>query len=206
MLGQRGKAWLVAIIGLLFLAVWPGMNNAVAAPASNSWPTWISPVASNISQSPMETQLFADKPSGDDSRLIWSGRSPLAGLLPGADDQGTVLRFSHDVELRVSFLYNSDKTGLRPENPVQSPLLFKYSMDYALLPNLRVGLSGFLYHPKTDEGAYFQKRFGDMVMGFGPGIKYDLGRWSFTFQSQVDTGNQDRKEGFQNWFRVWYAF
>ncbi|MDI6853558.1 MAG: transporter [Deltaproteobacteria bacterium] len=201
MLGQRGKTWLVAIIGLLSLAVWPGLSNA-----STSWPTWISPVAADISQSPMEAQLFGDKPSDKDSHLIWSGKAPFGGLLTGPADDDAVLRFSHDVEVRISFLYNGDKTNFRPEIPVQSPLLFKYSMDYALLPNLRVGLSGFLYHPKTDDASYFQKRYGDMVMGFGPGIKYDLGRWSFTFQSQVDTGNSDRKEGFQNWFRVWYAF
>jgi hypothetical protein len=205
MLGQRGKTWLVAIIGLLFLVMWPGLSNAGASSAS-TWPTWISPVYTDISQSPMEAQLFGEKPSGDDSHLIWAGKSPLAGLLPGLDDDSTILKFPHDVEVRISFLYNGDKAALRPENSLQSPLLFKYSMDYALLPNLRVGLSGFLYHPKSEEGSYFKKRFGDMVMGFGPGIKYDLGRWSFTFQSQVNTGNQDQKEGFQNWFRVWYAF
>ena len=44
-------------------------------------------------------------------------------------------------------------------------------------------------------------------MGLGPGIKYDLGRWSFLVKSQMETGNRDqRADGLQNWFRVWYAF
>lgn len=204
MLGQRGKAWLVAIIWLLFLVMAPGMCGA-APPSESSWPTWIAPVAVT-SPSSMEAQLLGEKPFGSDSQVIWTGKSPLAGILPELADGGTILRFPDNMELRISFLYNGDQAPLRPENPVQSYLLFKYSMDYALLPNLRVGLSGFLYHPKSDDGSYFQKRVGDMVMGFGPGIKYDLGRWSFTFQSQMNTGNRDRKEGFQNWFRVWYAF
>ncbi|MBW1990560.1 MAG: hypothetical protein JRI59_00220 [Deltaproteobacteria bacterium] len=109
------------------------------------------------------------------------------------------------MELRISFLYHKDQTTLNPPRPIRSYLLFKYSMDYALLPNLRVGLSGFLYHP-PEEGLYFRQRYGDTVVGFGPGIKYDLGRWSFTFQSQLNSGSQTRREGFQNWFRVWYAF
>jgi hypothetical protein len=205
MLGQRGKTWLVMIFWLLCLALTPGLSSA-AAPEH---PTWILPISADTSPSPMEAQLLGDKPFSKDSQLLWTGKSPLAELLPGlleSPDDGSVLKFPHNVELRISFLYNGDKTALSQERPVQSHLLFKYSMDYAVLPNLRVGLSGFLYHPKSEEGSYFQKRFGDVVMGFGPGVKYDLGRWSFTFQSQVDTGNRDRRDGFQNWFRVWYAF
>jgi hypothetical protein len=41
-------------------------------------------------------------------------------------------------------------------------------------------------------------------MGFGPGIQYDLGRWSFMLRSQVESN--PRGEDLQNWFRVWYAF
>lgn len=205
MLGQRGKTWLVTSLWLLCLVITPGFISA-ATPhhSTSSWPTWISPISTETS--PMEAQLLGDKPYSRDSLLLWTSRSPLAEILPGlGESEGTVLRFPHDVELRISFLYNGDKTALSQERPIQSHLLFKYSMDYSLLPNLRVGLSGFLYHP-SEERMYFQRRYGDMVMGFGPGIKYDLGRWSFTFQSQVNTGNRDRREGFQNWFRVWYAF
>jgi hypothetical protein len=47
--------------------------------------------------------------------------------------------------------------------------------------------------------------FGGRVMGLGPGLKYDLGRWSFVMKSQVETGARDRTD-LQNWFRAWYAF
>ena len=205
MLGPRGKTWLVTILGLFCLALMPGLSSA-AAPDR---PTWILPISADTSSSSMEAQLLGDKPFDKDSQLLWTGKAPLAELLPGlmeGQDDGSALSFPQNLELRISFLYNGDKNARAQDRLVQSHLLFKYSMDYAVLPNLRVGLSGFLYHPKNDEGSYFQRRFGDMVMGFGPGVKYDLGRWSFTFQSQVDTGSRDRREGFQNWFRVWYAF
>lgn len=204
MLGQRGKTWLVMIFWLLCLALAPGRSSA--APPEHH--TWILPISADTSASPMEAQLLGDKPFGKDPQLLWTGKSPLAELLPGLmeSQDDAARKFPQNVELRISFLYNGDKTALAQDRPFQSHLLFKYSMDYPVLPNLRVGLSGFLYHPKGEEGAYFQKRFGDMVMGFGPGVKYDLGRWSFTFQSQMDTGSRDRKDGFQNWLRVWYAF
>ncbi len=206
MLGQRGKAWLVASFWLLFLAMMPGWSNAaVTANPSNFWPGWIAPVSAGSSQSSLEAQLLGERPVNKNTQTFCSS---LAEILPGLAESGadgTALRFPHNLELRISFLYNGDQTALPAERPIQSHLLFKYSMDYALLPNLRVGLSGFLFHPMEDK-AYFQRRYGDTVMGLGPGVKYDLGRWSFTFQSQVDTGDRNRKEGLQNWFRVWYAF
>jgi hypothetical protein len=56
------------------------------------------------------------------------------------------------------------------------------------------------------DSRYFQRRYGDVTMGLGPGVRYDLGRWSLTLQSQYGTKSRDQKEGLQNWFRVWYAF
>jgi hypothetical protein len=46
-------------------------------------------------------------------------------------------------------------------------------------------------------------------MGWGPALKYDLGRFSFTFQSQVSQAEKARPEDtkdVQSWFRVFYAF
>jgi len=40
----------------------------------------------------------------------------------------------------------------------------------------------------------------------GPGLKYDLGRWSFIIKTQMETGDRDRGDNLQNWLRVWYAF
>jgi hypothetical protein len=205
MLGQRGKAWRVAIIWLLILVGMPGWGNAAICENQKAfWPGWSAPLAVETFPSALEAQLLGDRPADKNPSQFGSS---LAEILPGLAEShgnGSTLRFLRNVELRISFLYNGDRTG--PERPIQSHLLFKYSMDYAVLPNLRVGLSGFLFHPCADEKTYFQRRFGDTVLGFGPGVKYDLGRWSFTFQSQVDTGDRDRREGFQNWFRVWYAF
>ncbi len=116
-------------------------------------------------------------------------------------------QFSPAAELRVSFLYNQDQTsGQSPMGPA-SHLLFRYSMDYCIMPTLKVGMSGYLYKPPTD---YFSWRnnlnFSDPVYGIGPGVKYDLGRWSFLLRSQLETGTKDRGEALHNWFRVWYAF
>jgi hypothetical protein len=212
MLGPRGKTWLVTILWVLCLALAPGLGNAGATPnVLNSCPTWMAPfftISAETPQSLLEAQLFGEKPSGRNSQLLWAGSAPLSDILPGlgeSADEGGALGLPRNLELRISFLYDRDNAAFSQERPIQSHLLFRYSMDYALLPNLRVGLRGFLYHP-PEEKAFFQRRYGDMVLGFGPGIKYDLGNWSFTFQSQVDTGSRDRRDGFHNWLRVWYAF
>lgn len=116
-------------------------------------------------------------------------------------------QFSPSTELRVSFLYNQDQPpGQSPIGPA-SHLLFRYSLDYCIMPTLKVGMSGYLYKPPTD---YFIWRnnlnFSDPVYGIGPGVKYDLGRWSFLLRSQLESGTKDRGEALHNWFRVWYAF
>jgi hypothetical protein len=79
-------------------------------------------------------------------------------------------------------------------------------MDYRLAPNFKVGLSGYLYYPYPDQPFSLNRPFGEKVMGVGPGVKYDLGRWSFVFKTQMETGTRDRGEDLQNWLRVWYAF
>ena len=78
-------------------------------------------------------------------------------------------------------------------------------MDYCLLPTLRVGLSGFLYQPPADHLSFLRQQ-NDLVMGWGTRVNYDLGRWSFTFQSQVDKGRSEEGKDIQSWLRVWYAF
>ena len=66
----------------------------------------------------------------------------------------------------------------------------KYAVDYRLLPNLRVGLNSYLYRPAED-GFTFQRPMGNQLLGVGPELKYDLGRWSFLLKSQMETGNRD---------------
>jgi hypothetical protein len=116
-------------------------------------------------------------------------------------------QFNRSAELRVSFLYNQDQpSGQSPLGPT-SQLLFRYTMDYCVMPTLKVGISGYLYKPPSE---YFTWRnnsnFSDPVYGIGPGVQYDLGRWSFLLRSQLEHGAKDRGEALHNWFRVWYAF
>lgn len=116
-------------------------------------------------------------------------------------------QFSRSSELRVSFLYNQDQGAGQSALGPTSHLLFRYSMDYCIMPTLKVGLSGYLYRPATDYFAWRNSlNFNDPTFGFGPGIKYDLGRWSFLLKSQLEPGTKERGEALHNWFRVWYAF
>ncbi len=76
-----------------------------------------------------------------------------------------------------------------------------------LLPNLHVGLNAYLYRPEAGDNLSLSRQFGDRIMGLGPGIKYDLGRWSFLLKTQLETGNRDHgADGMQSSVRVWYAF
>ncbi|MEW6387630.1 MAG: hypothetical protein AB1491_08980 [Thermodesulfobacteriota bacterium] len=193
--------WLLA---LTFLAS-PGL----AAPVS-SGPAYAHggfPLVPVSAQTPMEVQMMGEKPLPSHSSPLWSSHSPLAEISPGlgSDRHGTFFRLPGSLNLRISFLYSGESPALAAESPARPPLLFKYSMDFGVLPNLQVGLSGFLFHPYADNLA-FSRRYGNMAMGWGPGIKYDLGRWSFTLKSQLETGSRERGEDLQNWFRIWYAF
>jgi hypothetical protein len=116
-------------------------------------------------------------------------------------------QFAPSAELRVSFLYNQDQASGQSSIGPASHLLFRYSMDYCIMPTLKVGMSGYLYKPPTDYFAWRNSlNYTDPVYGFGPGIQYDLGRWSFLLRSQLEPGSKDRGEILHNWFRVWYAF
>lgn len=117
------------------------------------------------------------------------------------------VKFPPDLELRVSFLYDLNNLASQSQRSVHSHLLFKYSMDYRVMPNFQVGLTGYLYQQRSPDFLTFRgPRLDDSVMGLGPGVKYDLGRWSFIFQSQLETGTTDRNDSLNNWFRIWYAF
>jgi hypothetical protein len=156
-------------------------------------------------QTPLETQMLGEKPfkvSPSPLRpesLLHS--SPT--LIPDRDG-GATLRLPYDLEMRISVLYQREPGALEPQGRKDATLLFKYAMDYRLLPNLQVGLNGYLY--RAEEGFSFQRPYSERLLGVGPGIKYDLGRWSFLLKSQLETGHKDRGDDLQNWFRVWYAF
>jgi hypothetical protein len=199
-LGHRGKTWLSAVIWLLFLstAFWPAASSA-ASPASFALTDWNLPVLAVVAQTPMEAQMLGEGPTS--SKSVRS-QSYLQEICPGLDKDATV-RLPKN--FRISFRYDSDKPVGAAERLIQSPLLFKYSMDYCPLPNLKVGLSGFLYQPPADHLSLLRKQDG-LVMGWGPSLKYDLGRWGFTFQSQVEKSRPQEDKDIQSWLRVWYAF
>ena len=176
-------------------------------------------------QTPLEFQMLIGasqpvKPSSptiaENSAFLWQGEKVqlmATTELLGSSDYGyhpqasATLKLPHDVELRVSFLYDLKPPASRTGRSVRSYLLFKYSMDYRLMPDLQVGLSGYLYQQRSPDFLTFRgPQIAKPTLGLGPGVKYDLGRWSFLFQSQVETGSRDRDEGINNWFRVWYAF
>ena len=206
MQAKRGIAWLVAVFWLALLVCAPAPGAAGGPPAwkSASGGSWlIIPAAASTS---LETQMLGEKPL-----------KPAAPQLPGAllpetmptlqvhSDSDATLRLPKNLELNISIHYNRQPAPVESPGRGDSSLLMKYSMDYRVLSNLRVGLNGYLYRPSED-GFAFQRPLGRDLMGFGPTLKYDLGRWSFLLKSQVETGNQNRGEDLQNWLRVWYAF
>jgi len=188
-LGHRGKTWLgaVACLILIITVFWPVQGNAEDFGIFNAGMLAVS------AQTPLEAQMLE------------SNTPPASG--PEKDQGGAMLRLPQN--FRISFRYHRDHSGGGSDRLVQSPLLFKYSMDYYLSPNLRVGMSGFLFQPPGDHLSFLRNK-NDLVMGWGPSLKYDLGRWSFAFQGQLERGRErgrpEDDRNIQSWLRVWYAF
>lgn len=201
MRGKWGIAWLTAVIIMVSL-IWAPLPGR----ASDSWQRGALPFLLAGTQSPMEAQMLGAKP--------FQARSVKPNpLIPGSPlkaDQngGTTLKLRGNLDMNISVLYNRDEgepaPALEPQKRSDNSMLMKYSLNYHLLPNLKVGLNAYLYRPDSTDNLAMMRSFGDRVMGMGPGLKYDLGRWSFLVKSQVEAG-RDGKD-MQNWFRVWYAF
>lgn len=197
--------WLGAAVWLLILitAVWPAAASA-ASPAIFVSPNWSASVMAAAAQSPMEAQMLGERPTRSQPL---SPQSYLKEICPNLGPGGKAATLQLPKNFQISFRYNSDKPAAKIEGLAKAPLLFKYSMDYCLLPSLKVGLNGFLYQPPADHLSFLRQN-NDLIMGWGTSLNYDLGRWSFTFQSQVDVDKSRPDEGkdIQSWFRVWYAF
>jgi hypothetical protein len=203
MLGNGGRAWLAAVILSVSLVC-----AAMPAQAAEAWGGPL-PFRLAGSQTPMAAQFLGETP--------FQTHSPNPGaLIPGAPaalpydkPSGATLKLHGNLEMNISVLYNRDErepaVSLDPQRRGDASLLMKYSLDYRLLPNLKVGLNAYLYRPDPADNLSLTGSFADHVMGMGPGLKYDLGRWSFLLKSQVETGREHGKD-MQNWFRVWYAF
>jgi len=155
-------------------------------------------------RTPLEAQIMGDRPTALSS---FACPSYLKDLNPGLESSGDAA-FQLPKNFRISFRYNSEAPVSSAERFNQSPLLFKYSMDYCLSSKLKVGMSGFLYQSPAEHFSMLRQK-SDLYLGWGPSVKYDLGRWSFTFQgqvSQMDKAKPEDSKDLQSWFRVWYAF
>ncbi|MFA5109919.1 MAG: hypothetical protein WC443_00785 [Desulfobaccales bacterium] len=169
------------------------------------------PILPIEAQTSLETQMQGEKPlnSPNLSNPFLPGNVPSIQLHQEGGDAS--LKLPRKMELNISIRYNRDPNPGEPQRLHDSPLYMKYSMDYRVLSNLRVGLNSYLYRP-SEEGFPFQRPLVNQVVGFGPQLKYDLGRWSFLVKSQMESGslspagNLNRTENLQNWLRVWYAF
>jgi hypothetical protein len=204
-LGQRGKTWLRAGFWLLIMvtAFWPaaGIAAGTASFVSSQWPA---PFVTVAAQTPMEAQMLGERPVPSRNLTPPSYLQEICGVEGGSLE--TTLKLPKD--FHITFRYNSENPVGGTERFTQPPLLFKYSMDYCLSSKLKVGLSGFLYQPPADHLSFIRQK-SDLLMGWGPSLKYDLGRWGFTFQSQVSQAEKIKPEDgkdLQSWFRVWYAF
>jgi hypothetical protein len=157
-------------------------------------------------QTSLEAQMLGEKPF----QTRPAPTNPWAALLSGTglqmdQDGGTALKLPLNLEMHISVHYNREPAQLEPQKRSDS-VLMSSSLDYRLLPNLKVGLNAYLYRPDTDNLS-LARPFGDRIMGVGPALKYDLGRWSFLLKTQLETGNRERgADGMQSSVRVWYAF
>jgi hypothetical protein len=197
-------AWLLGIL-LISLVLLP---IPVMAGTSFSWGQSDSGSPSIILagvSSCLETQMLGEKP--DPPAPAGPALMPKSSSSQFRRDGATV-NLPFNTEMNISVLYKRDP-GSVPEAPqrlADNPLYMKYSMDYRLLPNLRVGLNTYLYR-QSEDPLGLQRQYNKQFLGIGPQLKYDLGRWSFLLKSQVESGdNRNQREDLQNWFRVWYAF
>ncbi len=196
MQAKRGIAWLLTAFWLLVATCVP----ALAGGNSSFNPVPILPIEA---QSSLETQMLGEKPQAPAvSPFAGVESAPALQLHPEGD---ATIPLPRKFELNISFRYNRDPAPAEPQRLKNSPLYMKYAMDYRVLSNLRVGLNSYLYRP-SEEGFAFQRPLANQLLGVGPELKYDLGRWSFLLKSQMETGNLNQNKDLQNWVRVWYAF
>jgi hypothetical protein len=196
MQAKRGIAWLVAALVLSVILTFPGALRAA---------DFRLPLLPIEARNSLETQMLGEQPLPPSSTQIPSLKpGPSLNLHPeGADAR---LKLPFKTELNISIRYNRDPASKETSQLSSStPLYMKYAMDYRVLPNLRVGLNSYLYRP-AEEGFKFESSQTKNLLGVGPELKYDLGRWSFLVKSQLETGNREQPQDLQNWFRVWYAF
>jgi hypothetical protein len=199
MQATRGIAWLVTALLLLWLTFAPAPALAAGDAAYGSLP--VLPIPAHGS---LESQMQGEKPLPQ-AGSHFPGIQPVPSLQLHNDGGDAALKLPLNTELNISIRYNRDPSPGETQPLSKSPLYMKYAVDYRLMSNLRVGLNSYLYRP-SEEGFPFQHSLANPLVGVGPELKYDLGRWNFLLKSQVESSNRDQGKDLQNWFRVWYAF
>jgi hypothetical protein len=198
MQAKWGKAWLLTAFWLAMVLCFPKPGSAAQDYGLRPLP--ILPVEA---QSSLETQMMGETPVKPAVHPFMPEGASTMHLRPDGGD--ALLMLPRNLDLNISIRYNRDPDAVDAARLADSPLYMKYSMDFRILSNLKVGLNSYLYRP-SEEGFPFQHSLGKQFIGLGPQIKYDLGRWSFLVKSQMEPGNLNRNEDLQNWFRIWYAF
>lgn len=201
MRGNWGKIGLAALIVMVSFIGAP-----LAVSAADAWEKGGMPSFQLVAQTSLEAQMLEDKPFQTRKAPANPGAALLSGNGLQLDkDGGAALKLPLNLEMHISVHYQ-EPAQVEPQKRSDS-LLMSSSLDYRLLPNLKVGLNAYLYRPDASDNLSLTRPYGDRVMGLGPGIKYDLGRWSFLMKTQLETGNRDRgADGLQSSVRIWYAF
>ncbi len=162
MQAKRGIAWLATALLLLGLTCVPAPGLASDESAFRSMP--ILPIAS---QGSLETQMLGERPMRP-AGSHFPGIQPGPSLQLHKDGGEAGLKLPLNTELNISIRYNREPTPGDAQPLSKSPLYMKYSMDYRLLPNLRVGLNSYLYRP-SEEGFPFQSSLANPPRGRGSG-------------------------------------
>ena len=147
MRGKWGIAWLAVVIATVSLTCAPAPGWAAEGWARGGMPFTLAgaPTA-------MEAQMLGEKPF--QSRPANPGADFLSNLASGLQldqDGGAALKLSHNLEMRISVLYDREPGRIEPQKRNESSLLMKSSLDYRLLPNLQVGLNAYLYRPDSGD-------------------------------------------------------
>lgn len=119
--------------------------------------------------------------------------------------------FGFNIKMMYDFPTRNDSplaiTGARDHYHSGQAFHFDYCVDYAVLPQLRVGVAGYYYTQTTADTADGVKiGFHGRSFAIGPALKFDYGRFSFCVINQFELATLNRPEGVRNWVRIWYAF
>jgi hypothetical protein len=201
MQAKWGIAWLLT-------AIWLVAATCIPALASGDYSYKSLPILPIETQTSLETQMLGETP-----QVLAVPKFPGIPAAPSLQlhqEGDASLNLPRNMELHISIRYSREPSAAEPQRLNNPSLYMKYAIDYRVLPNLRVGLNSYLYRP-SEEGFAFQRPVTNQLMGVGPELKYDLGKWSFLLKSQMEAGNrnqagQGQGKDLQNWFRVWYAF